>query len=339
MQTSNNEAKIEHPQEDSWETNPKVSQARRSLQLELQEDQYYKIESYLWGFFSIAMVLLPTFDFFNPEHNNNIFHAFSANYNRFVLAICAFLFPVVYRLIFNELPLASLRSIWADRKNFKFDNYKVYSDSFKSNSIEEKEILVSNKNLRFSKHAIETKIDELEKSAAISNTSIDLLSKYAENSKQLSERMFSRAGVYLFVGVIISFSGLFFFYSQTLFLTQATSIDMNFVLLIAPKFGILFFLEIVAFFFLRQYRSAMEEFRYYESIKRKREETLALIKYAAENEKSLEPLELVRAESFYSKSTTLNHGETTEILENRKLEKNEIILLEKVIDLVSNSKK
>ena len=46
---------------------------------------------------------------------------------------------------------------------------------------------------------------------------------------------------------------------------------------LAPRFGILFFIELIAFFFLRQYKAAMEEFRYYEAIKRQREETLALV--------------------------------------------------------------
>ncbi len=43
-------------------------------------------------------------------------------------------------------------------------------------------------------------------------------------------------------------------------------------LVLLPGFGILFFIEFVAFFFLRQYRSALDEFRYYDAIRRNREE-------------------------------------------------------------------
>ena len=42
--------------------------------------------------------------------------------------------------------------------------------------------------------------------------------------------------------------------------------------MLLPGFGILFFIEFVAFFFLRQYRSAMDEFPVYDAIRRNREE-------------------------------------------------------------------
>lgn len=43
-----------------------------------------------------------------------------------------------------------------------------------------------------------------------------------------------------------------------------------------PRFGILFFIEYIAFFFLKQYRILMEEYRYYESIKRQRQDVLSV---------------------------------------------------------------
>lgn len=114
---------------------------------------------------------------------------------------------------------------------------------------------------------------------------------------------------------------------------------MPLLISLAPKFGILFFIEFVAFFFLRQYRSEMDEFRYYEAIKRNREETLALIRIAVDSGKAFDPLELVKNECFFSKAGVLDKGQSTEIIESRKLEKNEIELLEKVLDVVSRSKK
>jgi len=141
------------------------------------------------------------------------------------------------------------------------------------------------------------------------------------------------------VGVFVAFSGLAFFYSQTVQLAPTTGEGMPLLISLAPKFGILFFIEFVAFFFLRQYRSAMDEFRYYEAVKRNREETLALIRIAVDSGKEFDPIELVKNESFFSKAGVLDKGQSTEILESRKLEKNEIELLEKVLDVVSRSKK
>jgi len=120
---------------------------------------------------------------------------------------------------------------------------------------------------------------------------------------------------------------------------------MALLVTLAPKFGILFFIELVAFFFLRQYRAAMDEFRYYEAVKsyeavkRNREETLALIRIAADSGKPIDPIDLVKNESFFSKAGVLGKDQSSEIIESRKLEKNELDLLEKVIDVVSRSKK
>lgn len=98
-------------------------------------------------------------------------------------------------------------------------------------------------------------------------------------------------------------------------------------------------MELVAFFFLRQYRSAMDEFRYYEAIKRKREETLAMIQLLGWNSKDFDVLELVKGGFFFSDGKFLSKDQSTEIIEARKLEKNELEVLEKIIEAVSHGKK
>lgn len=114
---------------------------------------------------------------------------------------------------------------------------------------------------------------------------------------------------------------------------------MQLVVVLAPKFGILFFIELVAFFFLKQYRSAMDEFRYYEAVQRKREEILVLIKLAFDGGKGAEVLELVKNGCFFSEGKVLGKDQSTEIIESRKLEKSELEILDKVIEVVSRSKK
>ena len=107
----------------------------------------------------------------------------------------------------------------------------------------------------------------------------------------------------------------------------------------APRFGILFFIELIAFFFLRQYRSAMDEFRYFEAIKRCREETLALMRIAEDSGLKISPIDWVNSGSFYSKAGLIQKDQSSEIIESRKLEKNELELMEKVLEVLSRSKK
>lgn len=166
----------------------------------------------------------------------------------------------------------------------------------------------------------------------------DLLFDQAENSRNLARSIYGRAGVYLLLGILVAFSGLAFFYIQTPVLNEPGQL-IDKLLLLAPKLGILFFIEFVAFFFLRQYRSAMDEFRYYESIARRREEVSALLILSAESEPKINLMELLKSDCYFSKISALEKDQSTEILEARKLEKGELELLEKVVDTLAKVKR
>lgn len=56
---------------------------------------------------------------------------------------------------------------------------------------------------------------------------------------------------------------------------EATDLTSR-LLQILPRFGVLFFIEYIAFFFLKQYRILMEGYRYYEAIKRERQDILSV---------------------------------------------------------------
>jgi hypothetical protein len=65
----------------------------------------------------------------------------------------------------------------------------------------------------------------------------------------------------------------------------------------------------------------MDEFHYYEAITRNREETLALIRINTDNDSPIDPLEMVKYNSFFSKAGVLESGQVSEIIESSKLEK------------------
>lgn len=277
-------------------------------------------ELYLWMVFALLVSGRALFELLSRYASP--LEVFTVRYLEFLAGFVVLFFPIVFRLIFGALPLESVRRKMAQRR--------MESADFAKSSEASTELRVAE---------IQVLSDSLSTEELASSPATRLFAYYAASSRRLSQSIYSRAGVYLLVGVFVAFSGLVFFYSQTAQVSMLSGGEMEFLISLAPKFGILFFTEIVAFFFLRQYRAAMDEFRYYEAIKRNREETLALIRIAADTGKPFDPIELIKNDSFFSKAGTLTKDQSTEIIESRKLEKNELELLEKVIDLVSRSKK
>lgn len=238
----------------------------------------------------------------------------TARINHIFSSILIFGFPIVFRLIFGRLPIEALRKARLEKRNG--------DEGLQSFDVDTKVNLMRS---------------EFTTSEMAELSPIEMLAFFSVCSRELSKSIFARAGVYLIVGVFVAFSGLAFFYSQTasgLFVEGWEA-----VVELVPKFGILLFIETIAFFFLRQYRAAMDEFRYYEAIKRNREETLALFAIASMGGKEVDVIELAKGLPFYSASTPLQKDQTTEILEGRKLEKNGLEILEKIIEAVSLKKK
>ena len=83
----------------------------------------------------------------------------------------------------------------------------------------------------------------------------------------------------------------------------------------------------------------MDEFRYYEAIKRHREEILVLLRIGHDQNRPVDTFELIKLGQFFSVAGRLQKEESTELLETRKLEKNETAVLEKAIDAIVQIRK
>lgn len=267
------------------------------------------VELYLWIFLGILISGRAIFEI--ATYTAPPIVVVQERYFEFLVSIIVIIFPVLYRLIFNMLPLESIRR---SRERISFE---VSRDERRlNNNNEHKESL-----------------EDLITQRTSSETSEVFLTSLALSSRQLAKGLYSRSGVYLLIGVLIAFSGLIFFYLQTTALIKqpdATSLLIS----LAPNFGILFFIEFIALFFLKQYKSAMDEFRYYESLQRSREETLALVKLIKESGESLNVYELIEKCGFRSTSEKLETGQTTELLESKKLNKDEAEIFAKILDIV-----
>lgn len=100
----------------------------------------------------------------------------------------------------------------------------------------------------------------------------------------------------------------------------------------------LFFIEFIALFFLKQYRIMLEEYRYYEAIKRKRQDNLTLVELIEKHKDNTELLKLITENISRSSVTKLSNGETTEILETQKLVNQDLDIFAKFTDLIKEIK-
>lgn len=171
------------------------------------------------------------------------------------------------------------------------------------------------------------------------NDPIYYVEELVVNSTKLANNIYGRASLYLFIGVIMSLLGLLFFYLNTDYYNFDVN-NINVLLLtLLPKFGVLFFLELVAFFFLKQYRISMDEFRYYETLKRSREETLAIVKIMKSSNVDFHVYDLIEKCGFRSTVEKLDAGQTTDLIESRKLSKDDYAIFEKMLDTLAQLKK
>lgn len=273
-----------------------------------------QIELALWVIVGLIISGRAWFEMFTYVASPN--EIFSVRYFEILGGILAVLFPVLYSLIFGALPLENIRRGREERKLYSPREYIKSEESPDTKS-----------------SSREYNLDELIARETIAESPEDYIANLVLGSRKLAKGLYSRSGVYLMIGVLIAFSGLGFFYLQTSTLLSEKD-PATLLISLAPKFGILFFIEFIALFFLKQYRSAMDEFRYYESLQRSREETLAIIKMLSESEDSSSVFEMIEKTGFRSTSEKLESGQTTDLIESKKLSKDEAEIFVKLVDVL-----
>lgn len=174
-----------------------------------------------------------------------------------------------------------------------FDDYKSKFSSNENSLFDENLNLGQDVNQKLSEYLNKSQIDGIEKIKNMVNEIISQnkilreniqkqpniekqLISNIEESKINAERLFKRSSYSLIIGGGIAISGVLIFYFLNLNTDYNQFADLLHFLGLIPRFGILFFIEYVAFFFLKQYRVLMEEYRYYEAIKRDRQNLLSL---------------------------------------------------------------
>jgi hypothetical protein len=238
-----------------------------------------------------------------------VYISIEEHYFELLLGALVALFPFVFYQIFGKSPLHAIRDRQADGENkniFIHGNGNV---------------------IQVAKDKAVTEGGEEAQGTA------QLLFQLAKNAEVLSNKIYVRSGVYLIFGVLIAFSGIAYFSLQSISIATPQTTDISTQLIaLAPRFGVLFFIEFIAFFFLKQYRAAMDEFRHYDAIKRNRESQLAIFLMATKEFPEKSFVTVVDKTNFFEYIGRLASGETTELLESNKQNKNEI---EGIKDLLS----
>jgi hypothetical protein len=241
------------------------------------------IEFYIWMFVAAILAVKPIYHIRSYGIEKTLFDV----YYELLLALVILLFPFLYKLIFGKLPLESLR-------------HRLGNDA---------EIKIKGNG--------NTIIVERE-SDAISED-LNFHEKLIAESKSISDKIYNRSGAYLLVGCLIAFTGIAIFYSpifNTTDLKLAGDLSIN-LLLYAPRFGALFFIEFIAFFFLKQYRIMIEEYKGQED----------LIK------------QIISSCNFHENPITLKKDETTSQLEIEKLTQEDLDVFSKFTELVKGIRK
>lgn len=195
-------------------------------------------------------------------------------------------------------------------------------------------------------------VGEPDEKVVISNAEAEsfesVVGVYLRRSGDAARAAQRRPNALLFAGTFIAGAGLGFFILTlpggqlgTQPITEASS-DQLWVagLNLLPRLLMLIFIQVLAGFFLRQYRSSMEEFRYYEAILRHREsqQLSYLLRKTADDKRALAKFaEEILKEPIVGR---LARGETTNIIESQKAELNEFAAMYgKVADLIKRSEK
>lgn len=156
------------------------------------------------------------------SHPSDLFELINVFYFELLPGVMIAIFPFVFYQIFGSYPLQAIRN----RKKSESPSIMV---SGSGNVV----------------HIPKERDDE--EYSPIS-TGVGLLTQLVKNAEDLSNKIYRRSGVYLIFGVLIAFSGILYFSFQSI--TVSGEVDTTqLIILLLPRFGILFFIELIAFFF------------------------------------------------------------------------------------------
>ena len=259
------------------------------------------------------------FEYDSSRKHYSVSEFVNLNSNAILLCVLLIVIPMLSLLIFRTFPISGLR------KNIK--NIIVYQAITLNSTIS----MFTN--------------DERKIKPFKLKTSLELIEEQINEARNISEKIYQRSGIYLFVGSLIAIIGVFSFYifnqnSHQVNILENQISDKVEIINFLQRVSILIFIEFVAFFFLRQYRVLLEEYRYYEAIKRRLQDNRLIINISENYEKKTETLKIILEKClFFQDRAKLNQNETTETLELEKITKDDLNIIDKLLETLKEIKK
>ncbi|MEI3802738.1 MULTISPECIES: hypothetical protein [unclassified Chitinophaga] len=165
------------------------------------------------------------------------------------------------------------------------------------------------------------------------------LNKLSYDYRKLAATVRNTAKLYLGAGLVIAVLGVYIFISSFFQNLKAPG-ELNYIekgfFVYATRTSSLIFIELIAFFLLKQFRLTNDESRYYDSIKRQIEGHLLLNKLL-DHYKIAPSAEIIDKFKIYENLDKLSSGETTIQLESVKSPDTFIDLFKSVIDKIPSS--
>lgn len=166
-------------------------------------------------------------------------------------------------------------------------------------------------------------------------TSNELFEILSERTTSFTNKLEQKTNTYLYLGVIIGMSGLGIWVWRLSNLPRAATFT-EFVQQVLPRVTILLFVELLAGFFLRQYRIGIEDFKYLFEIEqriRAKQIAIAILRDESSNV-AMQQFAATLGES--SLGTVLKKDESTSSLEAQKAEQNLVLDALKVFSEASS---
>jgi hypothetical protein len=286
-------------------------------QKEFKNRQVFNLQLELIVWFIIALIV--GFRVIYIVLIGEAFLIFKEFYFDLLISIIVLLFPFLFKLIYSEFPFQYTRN-----RRLK----KLYENEIAKNNI-----------VNDTQEKAATVIPEINEITISKLDELEILKSYIKQSQKLSEQIFSRSSAYLLIGCLIAFAGVGFFYFQSVYIhtdTKISTSELGFTFReTLPRLGVLIFVEAIAFFFLKQYKATMEEFRYYESIKRQRENQYLIASCGSIHKENEEYFtKLVSRMNLTENPNKILKDETTQIIEAQKISGAESDVIEKFINLL-----
>lgn len=311
------------------------------------------IEIYVWIAFAILVAGRPIYMYI--YRGGPSYMMYLEYYVDILLGIIVVIFPFLFKLIFSEFPFQYIRN--ARIRRFLLSRPDV--GGFVTRPWIK--LPATGSESAYTPSSPVTASQRQERADAREEK---LIAGYLEASKEIAQNLYTRSGAYLLIGCLIAFAGVLFFYFQTANLhvldtenskevlntsagsnkpvqdvlnsIQITRIVFEYL----PRVGTLIFVEAIAFFFLRQYRLMMEEYRYYEAIKRQRENQLAALYLFNGYKESPKLLEnIIGFMKFGENPNRLSKEDTTNIIETEKLNSKDFDMAGKLLEFLKAYRK